>query len=283
MATRSKRRAKSGGLGRVAKAASNQGKGKIQWVKWDDGDVRVLRVLDVGEDFKDAYVHRVKFTGKDGEDKYIDVPCLDQDDKGVPCPGCKKELDRRYKFWTNVIVRGDEEADDSEEREDRVMVWSSGITIAKVLDKMAARHSLDMRDIEVEREGKKMKDTKYDIEWADEEDVPLTDEDRELAKKRYDVARYTQAPEYDDFFTAPWDRDDNDDDDEDVAEKSQRRGSAFKRRAKQDEQDEGSERKTASRRKSSTSKPPTLKGFGKTGSGSSSGNKNVTVRRRRAR
>ena len=31
--------------------------------------------------------------------------CLDQNDDGTPCPGCRDDLERRYKFWCRVIER----------------------------------------------------------------------------------------------------------------------------------------------------------------------------------
>lgn len=267
MARGRKGRPKSGGLGKVADAASKQ-KGKAEWLKLDDGDVAVIRVLDTGKDFKDAYVHRVEMETDEGKTYYADVPCLDQDDTGTPCPGCKDDIDRRYKFWTNVIVRGDDgEAD-------KLMIWSGGITIAKRLDKMDARYGIGERDIEVEREGKKMNDTKYEIEWADEEDTPLSDDDKALAEKKHDLNRYAKPPEFDDFYVPVRERNKDDDD---VGDKSVKRGSAFKRRQKEDDDDAG-ERKTASRRRSSSkaSKPAGLSGFGK----SSSSSKKTTVRRR---
>lgn len=268
MARRARKGKEKGGtLGRVADAAAKQ-KGKAEWLKLDDGDVAILRVLDTGKEFKDAYVHRVPMQNDDGKDYYADVPCLDQDDTGVPCPGCKDDLDRRYKFWTNVIVRGED--DDP----DKLMIWSGGITIAKRLDKLDARYGIGNRDIEVEREGKKMNDTKYEVEWADEEDVPLSDEDKALTEKKHDLSRYSKPPSYDDFYVPVRERDKDDD----VGNESVKRGSAFKRRQKDDEAEAG-ERKTASRRRSSSkaSKPAGLAGFGKS---SKSSAKKTTVRRR---
>lgn len=286
MATGSKRRRKKSGgsLGRVAEAAAKQGKGKAQFLKLDDGEVAVVRVLDTGDDFEDCYCHRVQMEREDGSSYYADVPCLDQDEKGLPCPGCKEDLRRSYKFWTNVIVRGDEDADEKEAQKDRIMIWSSGITIAKRLDKLDARHGLENRDIEVEREGSTMKNTKYEIEWATDENEPLTDEDLELAKQKYDLKRYSKIPEFDDFFVPPGQREGNDDDD--PGEASLKRGSGFKarkRKGKSDDDDDEPKRTTTRRRKSSTSSKPALKGFGGKESSSKSSSTKTTVRRRRSR
>jgi hypothetical protein len=248
ISSRKTKKARSGGLGNVAAAAARQGKGKAQWVTIDNGEVVQMRLLDTGKDFKDGYVHRVAMEGDQGT-VHVDVMCLDQKDKGVPCPGCKDELDRRYKFWANVIVRDHE--NESGDEEDTLMVWSGGINVAKQLDKMAARRSLLNRDIEVEREGLKLKTT-YSVDWAQDEDVPLTDEDEKLAENKVDLSRYTTIPEYDDFYTPPWERNRDDDDDDDRPKKS-----GFARRKKTDEDDDDDEpkqRSSARRRPSSTSK-----------------------------
>lgn len=270
--TRKRQPRKSGGLGRVAQAASRQ-KGKRKWLKLDDGDVVTLRVVDTGEDFKDAYVHRVQMEREDGSTYYADVPCLDQDEKGKPCPGCKDDIDRRYKFWTNVIVR-DWEDEETGKVGDVLMVWGSGITIAKRLDKLDARHGLINRDIEVERQGSTMKNTKYEIEWATDENVPLSDADRELIKDKADLTRYVKPPEFDDFYKPPGER--NKDDDENVGEQALKRNT-FKRRT-----EKSGEKQTSVRRRTSSSskpKPTGLAGFGPNKSESTPAKK-TTVRRR---
>lgn len=281
---KNRKRRSGGGLGRVAAAAARQ-KGKAQWLKLDDGDVYVVRVLDVGEEFKDAFVHRVPMEREDGSNYYADVPCLDQDDKGTPCPGCKDDIDRRYKFWCNVIVR--EFEDESGAEKDTLMIWSGGITIAKRLDKLDGRFGLGNRDLEVEREGSTMKNTKYEIEPATDSNEELSDEDRAFLEKRHDLKRYTTPPEFDDFYV-PLSERNKDDDDDDSGAKSVKRGSAFKRRKKEDEDDEDEKPRTASRRRkpAATEKSggASLKGFGSKSKSASKGSaEKTTVRRRRSR
>ena len=31
------------------------------------------------------------------------VPCLDQEKDGTPCPGCERDMDRRFKGFINLI------------------------------------------------------------------------------------------------------------------------------------------------------------------------------------
>lgn len=240
-----KRKRRSGGLGMV-KTAAKGGKGKPEWLKLEDGDIAYIRVLDTGDNWKDAWTHRTPVERDDGDEMHIDVPCLDQEEEGVPCPGCKNNYRRQYKFWTNAIVRGDEDAEDEDKQKDRLVIWSGGITIAKQLDKLQARHDLRDRDVDVEREGKGKNDTKYTVQWADEEDEPLTDADKKLAEKSHDLNRYTEIPEYDDFHKMPGRRDDDDDD---TGKSAVKRGSGFKRRraAAEDEEDEKPVRRRSGR------------------------------------
>lgn len=268
-------RRRKGTLGRVAEAVKQAGKGKADFLKLEDGDIKYVRVLDVGEDFKDAFVHRVPMERDDGSTYHADVPCLDQDGDGTPCPGCKDDLDRRYKFWTNVILRGDPDADDKDDRKDRVVIWSSGITVAKRLDKLDARHGLGTRDLEVEREGSTMKNTKYEIEFADDEAVELTTADRKLTEKKYDLSRYYKPPAFDDFYTPPGERDGEDKGD--VGDASLKRN-AFKRRRKKEEDEDDRPRRRRSTRSSSSAKEG-LKGFG--AKSAPKKNQKTNVRRRR--
>ena len=204
-------------LGNVAAAAkrADENQGGNRWLKLEDGEVVTCRVVDVGADFKDAYVHRVPMTTEDDDGNakhyHADVPCLDQKEKGVPCPGCKKDIPRRYKFWCNVIVRDHE--DDDGKTEDRIMILSGGINLARKLGKMDAKHGLINRDIEIEREGVKKK-TKYDADWADDENVPLSAADEKLVERKHKIDKYAEPPDFDDFFKAPRDRAKDDDDDD---------------------------------------------------------------------
>lgn len=233
-----RKKATGGGLGHVAKAtqrAKERG-GSKKWLRIEDGEIATLRVLDRGEDFKDAYVHRVPFEREDEKTGKVytyhsDVPCLDQDEDGTPCPGCRDELERRYKFWANCIVRDWKEEDDSKP-EDTLMILAGGIRLGQALDKKDARCPLDERDIEIEREGIKKK-TKYTVEWAeDSERAELSTADRKLAENKHDLSRYSKPPEFDDFYKSPRERfqdDDDNNDDTDRGSESVRRGSAFRR------------------------------------------------------
>jgi hypothetical protein len=242
----------SGSLGHVAKAEKQQkaraAARERKWLKLEDGDEVVVRLFPSEEFFKDGFVHRVTMEVKGGRTIYPDIMCLDQDDDGEPCPGCKDELQRRYKFWVPVIVR-----DGEDENKDAVMVWSGGITIAKRLNKMASRHDLSKRDIVVARSGSTKDDTEYDIDWEDDEDNPYSSDDKKLMEQAPDLTRYTKIPEYDDFYKPLGD---GDGDGGDVGEQSRQRGNPFLKRKKTDTDDDNGDR-PKSRRRSSASKTST--------------------------
>jgi hypothetical protein len=235
------------------------------WVKVPDGETAVVRVIDVGKDFRDGFVHPVEFDRKGGKTFTRDVMCLDQDDDGTPCPGCRDDLDRRYKFWARVIEREAPKENDSGKTigyEDEVKILSSGKRLVGALNKKHKKRDLSLRDIEIEREGKGW-DTDYSVEWVDEEDNPLTDEDLKLiADSEVDLDRYTTIPDFDDFYELP-DRDD--DDDEKPGERA-KRGSAFSGRKKKstrddDDDDNGDDDDRPRRRRSSARKPSGLAGI----------------------
>jgi len=238
MAAPSRRRRRTGGsgggrgLGNVETNIKKQASRfkKTGWVRIADGESGVFRVVDVGADFRDGFVHPVEFSPKKGRSFTRDVMCLDQDDDGTPCPGCRDDLERRYKFWCRVIEREAEIENDSGKvtgYQDQVKILSSGKRLAGGLNKKHKKHDLSKRDIEIEREGDGW-DTDYSVEWVDEKDVPLTDAEIKMVDEAdIDLDRYSTIPDFDDFYELPG-RDD-DDDDEKPGDRS-RRGSAFSSR-----------------------------------------------------
>jgi hypothetical protein len=271
-----RRQRRSGGLGKVAEAASKQ-RGKTKWLKLDDGDV--VRVRVVAEQFKDAWVHRVPMETEDEKGRartfHAEVPCLDQDDEGVPCPGCKDDIAKKYKFYVPVIVR-DWTDEETGKTGDTVMLWSNGITIGKKLDKLEAKHGLANRDIEIEREGSTMNDTRYDVDWAEDSNSELTAEEKELVEKaQIDLKRYVEPPEFDDFYVPLSER--NKKDEGDPGQESIARRGAFSRRDAKDD-----DKPARTRRSSASAKPAGLAGFGKKKDGDSNSSKTTTRRTRRS-
>lgn len=255
----SKRSARSGGggIGKVAKAEEQQKRrrsaGDTKWLKLEDGDEVILRGFPPNEFFKDGFTHRTPIEVK-GKTYHVDKMCLDQDDDGTPCPGCKDELQRRYKFWWPVIVRDYVENEDSDKAADTVVVWSGGITVAKLLNKLAKKRDLSKRDLVVSRSGSTKDDTEYDVDWEDEEDIPYSSKDKKLLEKVPDLKRYTQIPEFDDFYKGFGD--DDDDSNEEVGKRARKQnpfGSKKKKSSDDDDDDKPVTRRRSASRSSSRS------------------------------
>jgi len=207
-----------------------------RFVNVGDGNTIVVRAFDTEKYFKDGWVHPVQFERKDGSTYTMDVRCLDPDDEGEPCPGCRDDLDRRYKFWLLVIVRDapkENKAGKVIGEEDQVRILSGANRLVKALNQKHKRRNLDRRDVEISQDGEGF-EVQYEVEWATDEDVPLTRADKKLIEDADDVIeafdRYTSIPSEDDFYEPPGF--DNDDDEEDVGERSLRRGGVFDRERK---------------------------------------------------
>lgn len=234
---------------------------KDEFVYFGDGVV-IGRIVDTGKAFKDGYVHPVEGKAKSGKTYTRDIMCLDQDDEGVPCPGCADDLDRRYKFWTRFIVRDAEKVNAKGKSigyEDRVMLLSStSKRLLTAINKKNKKYDLAMHDVEIERSGEGF-DTQYELEVLDTDDpADLSKADKNLVENsEIEIKKYIKIPEFDEFYETD---NSNDDDDDDVGEKSKRRGSSFGSRKKkpvrdedEDEEDDDEDDDSASRRKKSKS------------------------------
>lgn len=223
-------------LGKLGEEAATRKRGK-EWLSIGEGETAIMRVLP--DTFEEVYVHRtpidveqeVKVKGKTKTKvvtKHYDQACLDQDEDGTPCPGCADDVERRYKFYVWTIVR-DVEPEGGGKAADKLMLWSGGVKLFKELNKKHKSRGLQNRDIEVSREGTGF-DTEYEVEWSDEENVPMSANDKKLAEKVESLDYYTTPPDFDEFYTPPSERE-RDDDDKDVGEKSLRRGSPLAKRS----------------------------------------------------
>lgn len=276
-----------------------------------DGNTIVARAVDTEKLFDSGPVHPVKFERKDGSEYTMDIRCLDPDDKGLPCPGCRDDLERRFKFWLVVIVRDAPKLNKAGKEigeEDRVAILSGANRLVKALNAKHKRRALDKRDVEISQDGEGF-DVQYEVEWADDEDTPLSSADKKLIKGEdaqgviEAFERYTAIPDEEDFYDPPT-FDDNEDDDDDPAERSRSRGSVFakerkgrgkssgRRRAQVDEDEEEDDeddederparRRIGAAKKRTADKPkPALKRIGAAKKSGSSGGK--TIKRRTSR
>lgn len=257
--SRSSTRSSGGGkaLGSLGEKAAAKRRGQADFLKIADGGTVVLRVLV--DTMREAYVHRVQFTGSQGGTFDKDVPCLDQEDDGTPCPGCAElegeRANPRYKFYVWAIARDYVDPDLTNAKpKDTLVLWTGGIKLFRQLNKKHKQKGLQNRDIEVSREGVKLK-TEYEVEWATERNEPLSAEDKALAAKAKPLDDRVEPPEFDEFFELP-DRDD-DKDDKEEAKKGRNRPSAFRDRNRrreedEDEDDDAEDEDEAPRRKTSS-------------------------------
>ena len=297
---RPKRPAASGsgaGLGNVdailARQAEKRQAGRTSWVKVSDDEEypTVVRVFDVGPGmFRDGYIHQVEFEievedrKRAGRKKHItirrDRMCLDQDETGEPCPGCRDELERRFKFWLPVIERDAPVVTDSGKitgYKDRVALLSGGTRLVTVLNRIQKKKGLVNQDVELTKSGEG-----FNVQYAGDALArsPLSEDDKQMikdfdAEKKLD--RYTEVYDFDHFFDPPGKQDDEDDDaDENVGERSRRRGSSFgprpssrsnnaSSRDDDDDDDEPRQRRRRSNRASAGGRKPgaSLRGIGK--------------------
>jgi hypothetical protein len=272
-----------------------------KWVQVGDGNTVTVRAVDTTEFFESAYVHPVQFERKDGSTYSMDVLCLDQKEEGTPCPGCRDDLDRRFKFWMLVIQRDAPKTNKQGKEigeEDQLRILSGANRLVKALNAKHKRRDLAKRDVEISQDGEGF-EVSYEVEWATDEDEPLTRADKKLLDNdeiTEAFERYTTAPDFDSFYEPPGSDSDDDDDDEDVGARSVKRGSMFDKKRKKgsskrsrdedddddDDDDEDDKPVLARRRRSSSkssSKPATKKSpLAKKKGSSSSGPK---IKRRR--
>ncbi len=280
------------GLGNVdailQRQAEKRAAGRTSWVKVSDDDQEptVIRAYDVGNGmFREGYIHQVEFEidvedrKRKGKTKTItirrDRMCLDQDEEGEPCPGCRDELERRFKFWLPVIERDAPIVTDAGKvtgYKDKVGLLSGGSRLVAVLNRIQKKKGLTNQDVEVSKSGEG-----FNVQYAGDalDRSPLTAEDKALIKdfdatKKLD--RYTEVYDFDHFYDPPGKQDDEDESDEDVGERSRRRGSSFgprpgRGRATTQRDDDDDDEPPQRRRRSSRSsaggrKPGRLAGLG---------------------
>lgn len=201
------------------KAAAEQG--GILYFRLRDGEEATVRFLEDGADFTSYYVHKLPQQGN----RFPEVPCLDQSPRPtgrIACPGCEEGIKRSYRFAVNLIHRNapvperdkDGKAvknannqiiwatnpDGTAVTEDQVKVWNGGIEVAEDLDHLAGKFGgLTARDYEVLRSGVRL-DTKYRI-LPGGDTTPLSEDDRKLAAKKFDLNQLKRPPEYDGFYS----------------------------------------------------------------------------------
>lgn len=306
------------GLGKFKEIKDRQAEkraaGRTSWVKVSDeeDDPTIVRAWDP-ELFREGFIHQVEWERevedrkRPGKMKTIKIRrdrlCLDQDEDGEPCPGCRDNLERRYKFWLPVIWRDAPVEVDGKTKgfKDRIALLSGGQRLGDVIDRIQRKKGIKNADIELSKEGEGY-NVQYHGDALDKE--ALSTEDKALIKdfnadKILD--KYTEEFDFDSFYEEPWkqdkDEDDDDGDDDDVGERAKRRGSAFPSRSgrksssrsqkddedNDDDEDDAPRQRRSSRSQAGRKKPGGLANLGKTTNKSSGEGGTSSRRRRRSR
>lgn len=195
-------------------ARRNSGGPSALWFRIQDGDEAIVRFLEQDDDVAWCYVHEVPVEGR----AYgRDFPCCDQDKDGTPCPGCERDLPRKFKGFINLIwfdapvfardnegkLRKDKDSKPIQTgTKPQVAVWGSGIRVFEELDEVNANYrGLRSRRFKVKRKGEKLS-TKYSIAPEDVDSGPqnFSNEEKELEGKKYDLNEFSKAPSYDEFL-----------------------------------------------------------------------------------
>lgn len=184
------------------------------WFRLNDGDETVVRFCEQDDDIFWCHVHEVPVEGRAWG---RDVPCCDQEKDGTPCPGCERDLPRKFKGFINLIwtdaplFKKDGDGKYVRDKDDnkiqigtkpQIAVWGSGINLFDELDEINSNfRGLRSRRFRVKRKGKKL-NTKYSIKPEDVDSGPQnwTAEEKELEAQKYDLNEFTKPPSYDDFL-----------------------------------------------------------------------------------
>jgi hypothetical protein len=178
----------------------------------NDGDEATVRFLEEGDEVYSYWFH--DFSHVDPENGWMTkVPCLDQDEDGTPCPGCRESLPRKFQGLINIIWRdgpvfaknddGSIDWDNQTGTGDVNAVWRQGITVFnKVLRRKDDKFSgLTSRDFDITRQGTKWNDTSYSVDPNDPDGgkKALSAADKKLVESKYDLEKLARFVDEDTF------------------------------------------------------------------------------------
>ena len=196
-----------------ARRAAGGGAGAL-WFKLAPGEETVVRFLEQNDDLAYAYMHEVPVEGRQWGRP---VPCCDQDQDGTPCPGCERDMPRKFAGYINVlwddapVFKRDENSKMVRDTQGdpvvlghkpQVAIWSSGIKLFEQLDEINTNYrGLMSRRFKVKRKGSGF-DTKYYISPEDVDSGPqeMSASDKELLAQKYDLNEYIKPRTYEDFL-----------------------------------------------------------------------------------
>lgn len=196
------------------KGGSGQRGPSALYFRLQDGDEANVRFLEQDDDIAWCWMHEIPVEGRAwGRPS----PCLDQEKDGTPCPGCERDMPRKFTGYINVIwqdapvfkrdetgrvVRDSTNDPVVIDHKDQVAIWSSGIRVFEELDEINANYKgLMSRRFKVKRKGSRL-DTKYIITPQDIDAGPqeMSAEEKELAANKFDLTEFITPKSYEDFL-----------------------------------------------------------------------------------
>lgn len=219
---------------KAGKKIDSYGRSNALYLKLpNDGDEATVRFLEEGDEVYSYWFH--DFSHIDREGWKTKVPCLDQEEDGTPCPGCREGLPRKFQGLINVIWRdgpkfaknddGSIDWDNQEGTGDVVAVWRQGITVFnKVLRRKDEKfNGLTTRDFDIVREGTEWNNTSYNVDPNDPDagKKALSAADKKLAAEKYDLeklARFVDADTFEQIINKKLGEDANGDSEDDLDE-----------------------------------------------------------------
>ena len=194
-------------------AKRGQGGPSALWFRLASGEESPVRFLEQDDDIAWAWMHEIPVEGRQWG---RNVPCCDQERDGTPCPGCEREMDRRFKGYINLIwpeapvfkkdkdgkiVRDSTNDPVVLDHKPQVAILSSGIRLFEELEEVNTNYrGLMSRRFKIKRKGSGL-DTKYVISPVDIDSGPqeLDAEEKKLAEEKYDLSQFTTPLSYEDF------------------------------------------------------------------------------------
>lgn len=178
-----------------------------------DGEETIVRFLEQDDDIAWCWTHEIPVEGRAWGRA---TPCLDQQKEGTPCPGCERDMPRKFMGYINLIwddapvfkrddnnriVRDTTNDPVLLDNKPQVAIWQSGIRLFEELDEINANYKgLMSRKFKIKRKGSRL-DTKYMISPADIDSgaQDLDAAEVELSAAKFDLTEFITAKSYDEF------------------------------------------------------------------------------------
>jgi hypothetical protein len=175
----------------------------------------VIRLVDDIDTFEWAWAHPITRSGvgKSGKpwSRTEQENCLDQDQEDPlnSCPACKAGIERKQRFWVNLIWRNAPILELNQYGEpypykiigveDQLAVWNSGQSLFKILDELQQEYGdITAQDFKLKRDVQNDYNP-YSLSARQPQPTELSPNDKQLVAKRYDLRQLSKPKSYNDL------------------------------------------------------------------------------------